>query len=129
VTVRMSGHGGLPDALDRPLVLLFAAERDGELRLLRYQAFAVQRTQEGRWAACGDLPFLVGDKEWGSVPLRFAPGMDFGPVPPERSAGSLAEDFPADYYTLRDGRIGCHHGEYADTVVRAVLRGLAGRRQ
>ena len=130
VTVRMAGHGGLPDAVERPLVLLIAAERDGELRLLRYQVFAVQRTQEGRWATCGDPRLATRDgQEGGLVPLRFAPGKDFGPVPAGRNASWLAEDFPADFYTLRNGRIECHHGEYADTVVREVLHGLAGRRR
>jgi hypothetical protein len=117
-TVRMSGHGGIPDAVHRPFVLLLAAETEDGLKLLRYQAHAVHRTVEGRWAACGDP--LARDGRSSAKALRFPPGTDFGPPADDAYfvERRLREAEPGDYEE-RDGRLLCRRGIFADEIVGA----------
>jgi hypothetical protein len=119
VKVRMAGHGGIPDDVHQPFVLLLVAERPDGLRMLRYQAHAVQRTVDGRWAACGDP--LAGEDGSRASELRFPPGTEFGPSgranDPYFIERRIRGAEPGDY-EVRDGKLLCRRGIYIDEIVR-----------
>jgi hypothetical protein len=118
VTLRMSGHGGVPDDVHRPFVLLLAHKTEDGLKLLRYQAYAAHRTVEGRWAVCADP--LADDEKSHAQPLQFPPGTDFGPPGDDAYfvERHLRNAEPGDYEE-RDGRLLCRRGIYVDEVVNA----------
>jgi hypothetical protein len=114
----MAGHGGVPDDVHRPFVLLLARKAEDGLRLMRYQAYAAHRTVEGRWAVCGDP--LAGEGESQAQPLQFPPGADFGPPAsdPYFVKRLLDEAEPGDYEE-RDGRLLCRRGIFVEEIVGA----------
>lgn len=133
VTFQVADHYGFPAFANTPHALLFVAVTDDGNWLHKYQGVPMHRTEDGEWAACGEVDQRRVDDALSprAKPLTFAePIARRDAVPPDAWKRMLPWwKEHADTYRITDGQVRCLKGIPVQEAYEIVRQGVMKARE
>jgi hypothetical protein len=133
VTFQVADHYGFSAFANTPHALLLVAVTDDGNWLHKYQGVPMHRTQDGQWAACGEVDYRGVDEALShrAKPLTFAePIARCDAVP--REAWKRMQSWwkeRADTYRIKDGQVRCLKGIPVQEAYEIVRQGVMKARE
>jgi hypothetical protein len=122
-------HYGYPAFARHENALLYLSRHEGSYYHQKYLFQEVYRTDDGRWAGCGDpyrdMP-LVHRHGVRPQPILFSPPVSFAISGLTES--EVSARYPATYFRREGDRVRCAFGNYPDELFRVMAEGVLSAR-
>lgn len=133
VTFQVADHYGFPAFANTPHALLFVAVTDDGNWLHKYQGVPMHRTQDGQWAACGEVDYRGVDEALShrAKPLTFAEPIARRDAVPREAWKRMLPWWKerADTYRIKDGQVRCLKGIPVQEAYEIVRQGVMKARE